>query len=137
MFLEGARQAAGVAGEGTMKGFNECETLLAKHLKELKLEFISQHEAIEGRKWRWDFLLLEHGILIEIDGYFGGHHGAGWGSDNEKQNAAVMRGWRPLRFSTNDVKRGKAKEFLKQWLGESDSRLRATEFFRRWSKESE
>jgi very-short-patch-repair endonuclease len=97
------------------KRINVGETLMAQHLTELGLRFSQQQQVIHTRRWAWDFLLEDYRILIEVDGYFAGRH-KGWGGDNEKQNAAVMQGWRPLRFSTNDVKRGKAKEFLKQWL---------------------
>jgi very-short-patch-repair endonuclease len=94
---------------------NVGQTLLAIHLKELQLEFREQYQ-FHHRKWRLDFYLPEHRIGIEVDGYFAGKHGAGYGADNEKQNTATMCGIRMLRFSTNDVKRGKAKEFLQDWL---------------------
>jgi very-short-patch-repair endonuclease len=68
------------------------------------------------RKWRWDFFLPDHRIVIEVDGYFKGRHGAGWGSDNEKANHGTMAGVRVLRFSTKDVETGKAKAFLSVWL---------------------
>jgi very-short-patch-repair endonuclease len=95
---------------------NEAQILMGIHLKELGVSFIQEHLVAPGRKWRWDFYLPFYNIAIEIDGYFKGHHGAGYGSDNEKQNVGVMLGYRPLRFSTNDVKRGKAKTFLKEYL---------------------
>lgn len=103
--------------ESKVKGkkINVGETLMAIHLRELGLGFDTQARVFPDRKWKWDFLVADN-ILIEIDGYFAGHHGAGYGSDNEKANTATMMGFRCLRFSTNDVKRGKAKEFLKQWL---------------------
>jgi very-short-patch-repair endonuclease len=95
---------------------NEAQLLMAIHLRELRLRFRREVPVCGWRKWRWDFLLPDHNIAIEIDGYFAGRHGAGWGGDNEKQNTGVMLGFRPLRFSTNDVKRGKARAFLKEHL---------------------
>lgn len=92
------------------------ELLLEYHLKELKIPFKAQVQFDPERKWRLDFLLTEHRIGIEIDGYFKGRHGAGWGADNEKRNAATMQGIRVLVFSTKDVLRGQAKAYLEHWL---------------------
>lgn len=95
---------------------NIGETLLGIHLDELGLAYVTQAPVCEGRKWKWDILLVESKIAIEIDGFFKGRHGAGWGADNEKQNVGTLLGYRVLRFSTQDVKNGKAKEFLEEWL---------------------
>jgi very-short-patch-repair endonuclease len=98
------------------KKINIGETLMAQHLTELGLKFRQQVKFCDTRRWKLDFLLGENGIAIEVDGYFKGRHGAGWGSDNEKANWATSMGYRVLRFSTQEVKTGKAKEFLKQWF---------------------
>ena len=98
---------------------NECETLLAIHLKELGVSFEQQFPVCVERRWKWDFYLPEHRIAIEIDGFFRGRHGAGWGGDYEKQNWGTMLGFRCLRFSTSEVKKGKAKAFLQDWLQNS------------------
>lgn len=93
-----------------------AEDLLAVHLKELGLCFLKQERFVQSRKWRWDFTIPTARIAIEIDGYFKGRHGAGWGADNEKRNTGTMMGYRVLVFSTKDVLNGTAKEFLKSWL---------------------
>ena len=98
------------------KKINIGETLLGIHLSELGLAYRTQVPVCMGRRWRWDFFLVDHRIAIEVDGYFRGKHGSGYGSDNAKQNHGTMNGMRVLRFSTDDVKTGKAKEFLQQWL---------------------
>jgi very-short-patch-repair endonuclease len=95
---------------------NVGQVLMATHLRELGLAFAEQVPVTDGRRWKWDFLLPDYRIVIEVDGYFKGRHGAGWGSDNEKANHGTMAGIRVLRFSTDDVKRGKAKAFLQEWL---------------------
>jgi len=100
---------------------NVGQILMAKHLAELGLEFVMEYRFDEKRKWRFDFLLCDQpevftSLAIEIDGYFNGRHGAGWGSDNEKANTAALMGYRVLRFSTQDVKTGKAKAFLQECL---------------------
>ncbi len=91
-------------------------TLFRKHLAELGLEFMTEVRVCPERKWRWDFVLTNQRVAIEIDGFFKGRHGAGWGADNEKQNMGVMLGWRVLRFSTGAVLKGEAKAFLAEWL---------------------
>lgn len=93
-----------------------AETLFAKHLKELKLDFQTQYKFHDDRRWKADFYISSLGIIIEVDGYFKGRHGAGWGADNEKRNVATMYGYRVLVFSTRDVLNGTAKEFIKSWL---------------------
>ena len=98
-----------------------AEDLLAIHLGELRLRFDRQVPVCAERKWRLDFTLPEQGIAIEVDGHFKGRHGAGWGADNEKRNTATMRGWRVLTFSTQDVARGTAKEFLRQAICATDA----------------
>lgn len=113
---------------------SQAEDLLAIHLSELKLKFIRQVPVCADRKWKWDFAITSvhssvlfpnreveskyHAvrIAIEVDGYFKGRHGAGWGADNEKRNTGQMLGWRVLVFSTKDVLNGTAKEFIKSWL---------------------
>lgn len=97
---------------------SEAELLFAVHLKELGQRFRWHVKFHCVRKWEWDFVLLDHGIAIEIDGYFKGRHGAGWGADNEKRNTGTMMGYRVLVFSTKDVSRGKAKAFLAEFLKE-------------------
>lgn len=94
-----------------------AEDLLAIHLGELRLRFDRQVPVCAERKWRLDFTLPDFGVALEIDGYFKGRHGAGWGADNEKRNTATMLGWRVLTFSTTSVECGNAKEFLRQWIG--------------------
>ena len=93
-----------------------AELLFSKHLRELGLSFEREVRFHKERKWRFDFL-LDSGVAIEIDGYHNGRHGAGWGAGNDKRNAATMMGYRLLVFSTQDVLKGRAKDFIKLHLG--------------------
>lgn len=100
---------------------NIAHELFAIHMKELGLRYAAEQEVIPGRKFRWDFViwhpLRERAWFgVEIDGYFKGRHGAGWGSDNEKMRLATVNGWKFLRFSTKEVKSGSAKQFIKDYL---------------------
>lgn len=62
------------------------------------------------RKWRFDFAWPDRKVAVEIEGglYKGGRHTSiiGFEGDCEKYNAAAMKGWMVLRYSTAMVKRG-------------------------------
>lgn len=55
------------------------------------------------RKWRFDYANIEHMVAIEIEGgaWTNGRHtrGNGFINDMEKYNAAIMQGWRILRYT--------------------------------------
>lgn len=77
------------------------------------------------RKWRADFAWLEQALLAEFEGaIFGkGRHtrGAGFSDDSEKYNAAVLLGWRLLRFTERQIKDGSAVKTIAAalaWTGE-------------------
>ena len=57
------------------------------------------------RKWRMDFAWPIERVAVELDGgvYSGGRHtrGSGFVKDCEKLNAATVRGWRVLRYTTD------------------------------------
>jgi hypothetical protein len=111
---------------------NQAHLLFEKHLKELGLDFERECRFHATRKWRLDYVLYagehatkpEHlsriGIAVEIEGaiWVRGRHtrGKGYQADLDKYNAATMSGYRVLRFSTDDVMRGRAKAFLKEHL---------------------
>jgi very-short-patch-repair endonuclease len=108
---------------------NEAGDLLCIHLAELGLEFIREYRFDKERKWRADFFVVEHGILIEIEGAVSpnakfhpewqqGRHqrSAGMIEDMHKYNVATMLGYRVLRFPTQEILNGEAKRFLKEWL---------------------
>ena len=113
---------------------DEATLLLAMHLKELGLSFEREYQFYRGRKWRFDFVLggpdtwrgktsfHPDGTAIEIEGgiWTQGRHtrGAGFLKDAEKYNCAALTGWRVLRFGTQQVLRGEARQFLKEWLCE-------------------
>lgn len=97
---------------------SEGEDVLAIHLDELDINYERDALVCPERKWKWDFLLLDDyaGIAIEVDGFFKGRHGRGWGSDYEKQNWGMLNGVRVLRFTSTQAKDGSAKAFLAEWL---------------------
>lgn len=105
---------------------NQATILLEEHLKELKLDYLREFRFCPGRKWQADFAIgvapWEHKgtVLVEIEGgvWTEGRHtrGSGFIKDIEKYNHAAILGYRLLRFSTQHVLEGQAREFLKRWL---------------------
>ena len=64
------------------------------------------------RKWRFDFAYPDKLLAIEVEGgtWTSGRHtrGPGFEKDCEKYNAAVMLGWRVLRYTTGMITSGVA-----------------------------
>lgn len=87
-------------------GFGNLLGCFAKDLPTPEREHLFAKEAM-GRKWRFDFAWRQHKVAVEIEGgtWSGGRHNTGSGiqADCEKYNAAIVLGWRVLRFTTNDV----------------------------------
>lgn len=79
-----------------------------------------KHEYVAARRWRFDFAWPERKLAVEIDGavHSGGRHtrGAGYEADIEKMNAAVLAGWRVLRFTSGQLDSGYALETLEKAL---------------------
>lgn len=73
-------------------------------------ELTREHRFHPDRQWRFDFAIVRARLAIEIEGttFFGGrksgHQTAkGYRKDCEKYNAAVMMGWRVLRYTQQDL----------------------------------
>jgi very-short-patch-repair endonuclease len=99
--------------------------LFEKHLGELGQEYVKEYRFHDKRKWRFDYLLCNSPecfteIAVEIEGaiWSRGRHtrGKGYQADLDKYNHATMMGFKVLRFSTEDVLRGRAKAFLAEHL---------------------
>ena len=78
------------------------------------------------RRWRFDFAWPKMKLAVEVEGgtWSGGRHtrGGGFAKDCEKYNAAVMLGWRVLRFTSGMIKRGEALEFLCELMNQETER---------------
>ena len=97
------------------------EAELALQIRALDLpEPVREYPAVKGRKFRFDFAWLEHGLLVEVNGgtYTKGAHSTGKGiaRDYEKNNLAQLAGWRCLAFDGKSVKDGTAVEVIRQAL---------------------
>ncbi|RLI72244.1 MAG: hypothetical protein DRP02_02200 [Candidatus Gerdarchaeota archaeon] len=99
---------------------SEGELVFSAHLKHANIKYVAEYQFYEKRKWRADFALLEHKILIEIEGgvYSGGRHtrGSGFEKDCEKYNMATALGWKVFRFTTKKVMSNEAIEFIEGFL---------------------
>lgn len=61
------------------------------------------------RKWRFDFAWPNKKVAVEVEGgaFTNGRHtrGTGFIKDMEKYNAAVMEGWKLLRFTPDQMQK--------------------------------
>ena len=100
--------------------FNEAETLLAVHLRELGIAFCRQHLYAHGRRLRADFAFPKARLLVEVQGgvFTRQAHGSitGVKADNDRLNAATLNRWRVLRFTPDEVKDGRAKDVIQRAL---------------------
>ena len=100
---------------------SEGEAILSQHLRTLKIEFEQEFKFHPTRKWRADFHLKGRKILVEVEGgiWSNGRHtrGKGYLGDLDKYNAATMMGYQVIRFSTEQVKSGKAIEQIFKLIG--------------------
>ena len=100
---------------------SEGEVILATALRALNIEFDQEFKFHPSRMWRADFHLKGKKILVEVEGgiWSNGRHtrGKGYLGDLEKYNEATMMGYQVIRFSTEQVKSGKAIEQILNLIG--------------------
>lgn len=113
---------------------SEGEETLAFQLKAAKIPFEREFRFAPPRRWRFDFVVklppwgpaatfcVDTCMAIEVEGgaWNGGHkRGKAADTDTEKSNAAVMAGWRVLRFTTAQVVDGRALGTIERSLRQS------------------
>lgn len=91
-----------------MKGENE--RLLFEILNEAYPgQWVSEHKGIEGRRFRFDCANPSQKIAIEIEGglWLQGRHNRPLGmiQDMDKYNAAVVEGWKVLRYCPDTLRK--------------------------------
>jgi very-short-patch-repair endonuclease len=70
-------------------------------------------------RWRFDFAWPRQGVALEVDGgAFRGRHAGGkyLRASHERQNIAVLGGWRLLRVTKDMVRDGSAVEIVRRVL---------------------
>lgn len=96
------------------------EATLATHLTALKIQFEQEFLFHDTRKWRADFHIIGHKLLIEVEGgiWTQGRHtrGKGYSEDMIKHNAIQKLGYCLLRFSTEQVKSGLAVRKIEEMV---------------------
>lgn len=100
---------------------SDGEATLIQHLKAYGIGYEQEHQFNENRKWRADFHITGTKILIEVEGgiWSNGRHtrGKGYMGDMEKYNSATELGYSVFRYSTEQVKSGKAIEEIRRLIG--------------------
>jgi very-short-patch-repair endonuclease len=71
---------------------------------------VCEYKFHKTRRWRFDFAWPSEKIAVEIEGR--GRHQTfmGFAKDAEKYNAALLLGWRVLRYPAAFVKPGKTRK---------------------------
>lgn len=99
--------------------------ILMRQLENNAIPFVPEHRFHGLRRWRFDYAILRPKIAIEVDGgiWTRGRHtrGAGFERDMGKLNAAVVLGWRVLRFSPGMVRSGEAMRTIREAMNYPES----------------
>ena len=98
------------------------EETMALHIHTDKLpQPVREYRFDANRRWRFDFARPDKRLAVEVEGgiWTQGRHTrpAGYEADAEKYNAAVIQGWRVLRFTANTVNSGLALRTIKAAMG--------------------
>jgi very-short-patch-repair endonuclease len=98
---------------------SDLSDMLSFQLRALKIPHEREVKLIPGRRFRTDIYIQPH-LAIECDGatWTGGRHtrGAGVETDCEKQNLLVVYGYRPMRFTKQQIKLGHAVSWIQKAL---------------------
>jgi len=94
------------------------EETLALHCQAYRVTVEREYRFDPARRWRLDFAIPDKKLGIEVEGgtWTNGRHnrGSGMAADCIKYNTAVLRGWRILRFTTDQVISGDAIDVILQ-----------------------
>lgn len=97
------------------------EATLCLQLKAMGIKAEREYRFHPVRKWRFDFAIPDRLIGIEIEGgtWVAGRHnrGSGFEADCVKYSEAAVLGWRIIRATTDQVRRGEALIWIKSALG--------------------
>ena len=76
---------------------------IKNQLQIMKVNFITEYEFLDGRKFRFDIIIHSLKIAIEYEGIYAKKsrhtNKSGYAVDCEKYNQAVIEGWRMLRYT--------------------------------------
>ena len=107
---------------------SRLEATLALHMRTAGLNPEHEFQFHPLRRWRFDFAFPSQKIAIECEGgiWTNGRHvrGSGFEKDAEKYNAAVIAGWRVLRFTGRMIQSGEALAQIEAALAGESSQNR-------------
>ncbi len=101
---------------------SHLEEMFALHLRCEFISFQREVALIPGRRFKFDYVLPQHKIAIEIQGGtwskrpMGHNTGSGIKRDCEKSNLVQKYGYRLLKFTSDMVTSGEAIRFLIEFL---------------------
>lgn len=88
--------------------------------KELGLDCVAEFRFHPVRRWRADYAILSHKILIEVEGavWVQGRHtrGSGFVKDMEKYNTATSLGYSILRTTPSKLLSSETLDFIKETI---------------------
>lgn len=110
------------AGRAKPQPLSRLEETLALHIRAAGLPVPAREYRFHPtRGWRADFAWLEQRLIVECEGGAPGrsrHTSAtGYQRDLEKYNAAVLLGWRVLRYNLEMIESGVAARGIAEALG--------------------
>jgi len=96
------------------------EDMLAMMLDDNKIKYIREYKFKDDRKWRFDFVLPDYKLAIEIQGgiYIMGRHSRGRELENEYEKfcEAVLLGWYIMPFTPRMVTKGIAIAYITNFI---------------------
>lgn len=117
------RHSAALAAKLYAPAPSRLEATLALHMRAAGLKPETEYRFHPPRRWRFDFAFVDKKLAIDCEGgtWTNGRHvrGSGFEKDCEKYNAAVMAGWRVLRFTSRMIQSGEALAQIEAALSEN------------------
>ena len=98
------------------QAMSDLEDELEFQLKAAKIPYEREVRFHPKRRWRFDFIVQDTKIAVEVEGgiWGMGRHtrGAGFEADAEKSNEATILGWKLLRVTPKHIRSGQALEWI-------------------------
>ena len=113
--------AVGRGTEAAVSRKGDAMQMLLIDLYAEGVDYEQEYRFDSDRKWRFDIAMPAQKLAVEVDGgiWVGGRHtsGVGYEKDCQKLNAAVLQGWRVLRFTSGMVRSGEAARTIMMAYG--------------------
>jgi len=116
------RHRADLAAKLYRRAPSRLEATLSLHMRPAGLNPETEYRFHASRRWRFDFAFPDQKVAIEAEGGTWGQKksrhttGSGFEKDCTKYNAAVVAGWRVLRFTGRMITDGTALQTIEKAL---------------------